>query len=189
MFEELLKQLAVALDKAGLPYMVFGGQAVLLYGEPRLTRDIDITLGVDPNHPDAVLKVIEQLQLRILVDDIEEFLMQTLVLPVLDPKTNIRIDFVFSLSEYERQAIQRGKVVRLSGVDVRFVSLEDLIVMKVIAGRPRDLEDVVSIIRKNPGFDREHVERYLKEFDSELDSRFLSVFEEIMAKINAVILR
>jgi len=26
--------------------MVIGGQAVLLYGEPRLTRDIDITLGI-----------------------------------------------------------------------------------------------------------------------------------------------
>jgi hypothetical protein len=25
--------------------MVIGGQAVLLYGEPRLTKDIDITLG------------------------------------------------------------------------------------------------------------------------------------------------
>lgn len=40
MFEELLKQLAIALDKAGLPYMVFGGQAVLLYSEPRLTRNV-----------------------------------------------------------------------------------------------------------------------------------------------------
>ena len=55
MFEKLLKRLAVALDHVGLPYMVFGGQAVLLYGEPRLTRDIDITLGVDTSRADLLL--------------------------------------------------------------------------------------------------------------------------------------
>ena len=180
MFEELLKRLAVALENAALPYMVFGGQAVLLYGEPRLTRDIDITVGVDPSQPAPVLRVIEELQLRILVDDVDGFLKQTFVLPVLDPKANIRIDFVFSLTEYERQAIDRGKMVRLCGVDVRFVSLEDLIVMKVVAGRPRDLEDVASVIRKNPGFDRAHVEKWLSDFDSELDGQFMAAFEQIM---------
>ncbi len=48
MFEELLKKIGLALDENAIPYMVIGGQAVLLYGEPRLTRDIDITLGVKP---------------------------------------------------------------------------------------------------------------------------------------------
>ena len=162
--------------------MVFGGQAVLLYGEPRLTRDIDITLGVDTGRAASVLRVIDELQFRILVDDVDEFLRQTFVLPVLDPKSNIRIDFVFSLTEYERQAIERGKTVQLKGVGVRFVSLEDLIVMKVIAGRPRDLEDVTSVIRKNPGFDRAWVERWLREFDSELDGQFSLTFEQVTAK-------
>ncbi|ALA57272.1 hypothetical protein NITMOv2_0837 [Nitrospira moscoviensis] len=45
MFAELLERLAGALDQAHLPYMVIGGQAVLLNGDMRLTRDIDITLG------------------------------------------------------------------------------------------------------------------------------------------------
>jgi hypothetical protein len=39
MFQALLVRLARALDSAGIPYMVIGGQAVLLYGEPRLTRN------------------------------------------------------------------------------------------------------------------------------------------------------
>ena len=185
MFEELLKKLAVALDAAGLPYMVFGGQAVLLYGEPRLTHDIDITVGVDPSQPAPLFRALEELQLRILVDNVDEFLKQTFVLPVLDPESNIRIDFVFSLTGYERQAIERGTIVRLGGVNVRFASLEDLIVMKVISGRPRDLEDVATVIRKNPDFDRRHVERWIEEFDSELDGRFISVFEEVMANVQA----
>jgi hypothetical protein len=46
MFEKILARLGATLDESNLPYMIIGGQAVLLYGEPRLTRDIDITLGV-----------------------------------------------------------------------------------------------------------------------------------------------
>ena len=46
MFERLLKSIAQGLERLGIPYMLIGGQAVLLYGEPRLTRDIDVTLGV-----------------------------------------------------------------------------------------------------------------------------------------------
>jgi hypothetical protein len=39
--------------------MVIGGQAVLLYGEPRLTRNIDITLGIDVNELEKVKRVIQ----------------------------------------------------------------------------------------------------------------------------------
>ena len=46
MFERLLQRLSRELEARSITYMVIGGQAVLLYGEPRLTRDIDITLGL-----------------------------------------------------------------------------------------------------------------------------------------------
>jgi hypothetical protein len=41
MFERLLRKIASQLRKRDLPYMIIGGQAVLLYGTPRLTNDID----------------------------------------------------------------------------------------------------------------------------------------------------
>ena len=57
MFESLLERIATALDAEAIPYMVIGGQAVLVHGEPRLTRDIDITLGVDIDQLGQVLAV------------------------------------------------------------------------------------------------------------------------------------
>ena len=119
------------------------------------------------------------MQLRILVDDVNQFLSQTFVLPVLDPESNIRIDFVFSLTGYERQAVTRSKLVSLGGVQVHFVSLDDLIVMKMISGRQRDLEDVISVIQKNPAFDRVYVEKWLQMFDQELDGHYLKSFQEL----------
>ncbi len=46
MFKELITKIGDALNRKSIPYMIIGGQAVLIYGEPRLTRDIDITLGI-----------------------------------------------------------------------------------------------------------------------------------------------
>lgn len=56
MYAELLSRIALALKKAKLPYMIIGRQAVLIYAEPRFTRDIDITLGVDiEGYPQLVI--------------------------------------------------------------------------------------------------------------------------------------
>jgi hypothetical protein len=182
-FQTLLKRLAAGLTDAGLPYMVFGGQAVLLYGEPRLTRDIDVTLGVDPSELARVSGAVQSLGLRVLTEKPEEFVRETLVLPVIDPGTGIRVDFVFSLSGFERAAIERSRTIDVGGVGVQFVSPEDLIVMKLLAGRPRDLEDVAAILRKNRDFDRSHVEKWLCEFDRELDGRLEEQFLQIVAEL------
>jgi hypothetical protein len=182
-YQELLKKLAISLDRASLPYMVFGGQAVLIYGEPRLTRDIDITLGIEPQEAKPVLQLIEQLELKIRIDNPEEFLVQTFVLPVLDPRSNFFIDFVFSLTPFERQAICRSRIVEIDGVPVRYISLEDLIVTKIIAGRPRDLEDVKGVILKNREYDCSFVTKCLQMFDQDLDCNFCAVFEDIKRHI------
>ena len=44
--------------------MVIGGQAVLLYGEPRLTKGIDITLGVDLENLSKVIDMVKSIDLQ-----------------------------------------------------------------------------------------------------------------------------
>jgi hypothetical protein len=126
-----------------------------------------------------VLAVINQLGLQVLVSDVDDFLRQTFVLPARDPETGIRIDFVFSLSQFERAAIERAVTVSYDGAEVRFASVEDLIIQKIVAGRPRNLTDAKSVILKNPRFDRGYVERWLQQLDQELDTSFVLAFENI----------
>src|SRR5512136_236426 len=181
MFENLLERIAQSLKNAGIPYMVIGGQAVLLYGEPRMTKDIDITLGIDVDRLDELLAIVKELSLTPLPEDIPSFVQKTMVLPVLDKSTGIRVDFIFSFTTYESQAIGRAKKIILSGQEVCFASLEDLILNKIFAGRPRDLEDVRTLILKNPGFEGSYVRRWLKEFDTAVQGRgFLKTFEKII---------
>ena len=126
--------------------MVIGGQAVLLYGEPRLTRDIDITLGLDADGVENILSILPDLSLVPLVKNPKEFVEKTMVLPTIDEESGIRVDFIFSFSPYERQALKRVRSVDFEGTRVAFASLEDVIIHKIIAGRPRDIDDAKSIL-------------------------------------------
>jgi predicted nucleotidyltransferase len=182
-FERLLKKIAIQLREGAIPYMVIGGQAVLLYGEPRLTRDIDITLGIGVEELSKVRKILRTMGLKILVKNDKEFVAKTMVLPAMDRESGIRIDFTFSYSLYERQAIERAKEIKLGRTSVRFASLEDLVIHKVIAGRARDLEDVRSILLKNPKYDSHDIEKWLAEFDKSLGEHFLKVFRSIEKEI------
>jgi hypothetical protein len=182
-FESLLKRIAEELLTRAIPYMVIGGQAVLLYGEPRLTKDIDITLGVGIDRVSDVIAAAERLGLKVLVDDAGAFARDTMVLPVADEAVGIRVDFIFSYSSYERQAIGRGRMVRLGDIDVCFASLEDLIIHKIVAGRPRDMEDVLMILLRNRQHDRPYIEKWLKEFDVSMDREFLRAFEELTSSL------
>jgi hypothetical protein len=80
-FEDLLVKIAQALKESGLPYMITGGQAVLLYGTPRMTKDIDITLGVDVDDMEKVVEVVERPGFEIIPESFEAFVKKTSVLP------------------------------------------------------------------------------------------------------------
>jgi predicted nucleotidyltransferase len=185
MFERLLKKIAVQLKKASIPYMVIGGQAVLLYGEPRLTRDIDITMGIDVAGLDRVKRIISIIGLKSLVRKEKEFVERNMVLPAIDKRSGIRVDFIFSFSPYERQAIERAKDIKLGSSIVRFASLEDVVIHKVIAGRARDFDDIKSILLKNPKYDSGYIKKWLKQFDKSLGGNFLKVFRSIEKEIRS----
>lgn len=180
MFVDLLEKIGLSLQKAGLPYMIIGGQAVLLYGEPRLTRDIDVTLGVDTDQLEKLIRIAETLNLDILPDNFAEFVTQTKALPTQEQKSGIRVDFIFSNTEYEHQAFKRVNSVSINKVNVNFASIEDLIIHKIFASRPRDIEDVRGIILKNKGIDMLYIEHWLGEFDEALDSSLKSTFQSLI---------
>ena len=127
MFEQLMARLGLALDAQKVPYIIIGGQAVLQHGEPRFTRDIDISLGVDSSAVDQVLAATLACGLKPLVDSPKSFVERTYILPVHDPETEIRVDFAFTFSPFERQAIERCIRIRVGGYDVAFATAEDLI--------------------------------------------------------------
>ena len=176
----LLERLAVGLEHHGVPYMVIGGQAVLVHGEPRTTRDVDVTVGVPPSELPRLLNVADDVDLRPLVDDPESFVSETWVLPTTDPATGFRVDFVFSASDYEALAIERALRVPVGAGSLRVATAEDLVVHKVLAGRPRDLEDVLGVLRRQPGLDAAEVRRWLAELEAIVQQPLVERFEGLL---------
>jgi hypothetical protein len=183
MFQHLLAKIATTLNKAKIPYMIIGGQAVLLYGEPRLTRDIDLTVGVGLDSFTKIRDLLYKTGLNPLVEG-KNFTSQTMVLPCQDMETGIRVDVIFSHSPYERQALERVRPLKIEDILVNFASPEDVIIHKVIAGRPRDLEDVESILLKNSDMDNRYIENWLRIFSEALGEPFLQLFHEIKKRIS-----
>ena len=183
MFTQLLERIALGLEQRQIPYMIIGGQAVLIYGEPRLTRDIDVTLGVGPERLPDLVAFAQTSAWRLLVERPEQFVQTTMVLPCADPESGIRIDFIFSHSAYEQQAMARVRRVEIGKASVCFAAAEDVIVHKVIAGRPRDLDDIRGILLKNSALDRAYVRHWLAEFDRSIGESYLRTFEEVMRSV------
>lgn len=183
MFQEILRRVADELERESVPYMVIGGQAVLLYGEPRLTRDIDITVGLNASEHERIEKVAERVGLEVVVENPKEFVNRTMVLPTRDESSGIRVDFVFSNSVFEKSALKRVKRVNILGKPVRFASVEDVIVQKLVAGRPRDMEDVRIMLLKNPDSDSDFIERWLREFETALGRNLIKEFRRLKTDV------
>jgi predicted nucleotidyltransferase len=165
MIEQLISRVVKCLDEHSVPYMLIGGQALLLYGIVRSTRDIDITLGIDSDSYSEIANICDELGLSILPEEPQKFANRTGTLPAEEPNCHIRIDFIFSFAPYERQAIERAQQKTLAGYPVKFASSEDLIIFKMIAGRAVDLEDIKSIIKKKvQAIDYNYINTWLSEF-------------------------
>lgn len=164
-FEQILAKLGRTLDSAGIPYMIIGGQAVLIHGRLRVTEDVDLTLGVDSSAAARVIGVLREIGLRPLVDKPEEFVAKTYILPAFADEEKVRVDFAFSFSPYEQAAIERALVREETGYPVKFVTAEDLIIHKLFAGRPRDLEDIRGVLARKQGqVDREYLRHWIWQF-------------------------
>jgi hypothetical protein len=182
MIEELLSRLARALDEANVPYMVIGGQAVAIHGQPRFTDDIDFTVGLGPTDIRRVLEVARLSGLSPAVPDAEAFVRQTLLLPCVDDQSRVVVDFAFTDSAYEMQAIHRATPVEIGGHAVLFATPEDLVVHKLIAGRPHDLKDVAGILTKNKAFDAAYVCEWLARFEEVVERPLVTEFKQIWGR-------
>lgn len=156
------------LESERVPYAIVGGIANAVWGEPRATVDIDVTVTVDERALASTIQAIAS-RLRPAVSDPAEFVRQTRVLP-LDSQDGVRIGVIFALMPFEVEAIRGAQQIPIAGRQVRVVTAEDLILMKIISERPRDLADAEAILRRRRStLDREYVEPRVRELASALE--------------------
>jgi hypothetical protein len=154
-----LADAAAFLTAHSIPFAVIGGIAASIRGEPRLTADVDAVIEVEVEGALRLLAAAgPSAPFEPLFPDAAEVVKTALILPLRHRRTRIRVDLALGLTGFERRLIQRASREDLGGFQVPVATAEDLLLMKVLAGRPRDLEDAKNIVsRRGSGLDWPYV--------------------------------
>lgn len=177
---ELLGALGSVLEALGARWYVFGAQAVLVWGRPRLTGDVDVTVFLDPDDPEAFVAAMAQAGFDLRVANVRDFVARTRVLPFTHASSGLALDAVLGGPGLEEEFLRTARPVDVGGVTVPVIAPEELIVTKVLAGRVKDLDDVRGIlVAQGEALDLQRVRSLLRVLEAAIDqSDLLPCFEE-----------
>lgn len=182
----LLGALAPVLRRYGDRWYLFGAQAAIIWGRPRLTGDVDVTAFLDPEKLEAFVADMRAAGFTLRVTDAEEFVARTRVLPFLHGETRLALDVVLGGPGPEEEFVRGTKLVDIEGTLVPVLAPEELVVTKILAGRPKDIEDVHGILSaQGQSFDAARTRRLLRVLEVALDqSDLLPVFDAQITRVS-----
>lgn len=180
---EALAALTRALARFNTSWYLFGAQAALLYGAARLTADVDITVLLGNRQTVELARALEKAGFRLRVRDIDSFVAKTRVLPFLHPRSGMPIDIVLAGPGLEELFFRRRRRRSIEGISVPVASPEDIVAMKVLAGRGKDEDDVVAIVAAQRRLKLERIRETLDTLERALGQSDLSPrFETLLAR-------
>lgn len=180
---DLLAAFRGALSVLGLRWFLFGAQAAILYGVARLSADVDVTVELGKRSASELVAALDDAGFDLRVPDAAGFAESTRVLPFVHRASRMPLDVVLAGPGLEEQFLAGAREQLVGDVPVPVVCAEDLVAMKVLAGRARDLDDVAAIVHVRRGdLDLDRVRRTLRLLEDALDRRDLvSELERVAA--------
>lgn len=164
-----LREVEGILARLGVEWAVFGAVAANVYrAEARATYDVDILLSLGRADMAGVAEAAQVAgwSVRLLHPDES-------MLRIVHPELGA-VDFVAVEIEYQQAALQRARRETLAGgISTRVLTVEDIIVHKLIAGRSRDDADVEAILDANHVLDWDYLNHWLEQW--EVADRFAAV--------------
>lgn len=156
------------MASGGWRWYVFGAQAVQVFGVPRATADVDITIEVADDALDGLVDAMDKAGFQLRATS-PGFVRRTRVLPFFHRSTRIPLDAVRAGPGLEERFIERARVIDFGAGPIPVMSPEDLIVTKILSARPKDLNDVRGLLRAQAGaLDRDYVQDVLSQLESAL---------------------
>lgn len=166
--EQALLDFIRIFDAQKIPYAVMGGLAVRAYGVPRPTYDVDVTISVDTDRLPALYQEVKaagytvpEAYLSGWVDRIAE--MPLVKFRIYRPDRSVDVDVFLAETAFQREIMSRRKESELDVGAAWLVTPEDLILLKLIAGRPRDLGDVQDVLFMQGELDEPYMHRWAEE--------------------------
>lgn len=174
---DLLGKAVRALTSAGIDYALVGGTALLLAGRDRNTRDVDVVAILQPGQLQALIasSALEGFSHSPSKDvyTLESVTIYRFFLFLEDVEVSLSLDVQIGNTPYHEAVMERARPLALAGLELKVASLEDLIILKLIAFRPIDRADCLHLLRLYPELDKAYLQSWVERLD--LESRWLEV--------------
>ncbi|HLE96527.1 MAG TPA: nucleotidyl transferase AbiEii/AbiGii toxin family protein [Candidatus Thermoplasmatota archaeon] len=144
------EDVAIAFDRAcraaRVPYAFVGGMAVLAWGQPRTTSDIDALLAVELAQVPTMSAALAGEGLRGSEADFRDAFADRSHVSVFDERSAFHVDVKIAFREDERRQVADAVDVPFRGAALRVARPEDTVAFKLLYGTPQDLADARSIL-------------------------------------------
>ena len=185
---EVLAALAACFESLGVRWYLFGAQAAIYHGVARLTADIDVTILPEPRSTPELAAALEANGFHLRVTGTDDFVARTRVLPFVHSRTRLPVDIVLGGPGIEELFLERAETREIEGVEVPIATVEDLVTMKILAGRPKDLDDAEGMLTaRSDEIDLRHVRRMLQLLEEALSqSDLLPELDQLLRRTTRV---
>lgn len=164
-----LSELSKFLSKVKSKGVIIGGISAGLLGKPRFTADIDAVIQLDFERIEEFIKTADKFGFEPRIGNAAAFAQKSHVILLMHKKSGIKVDLSIGLLPFEMEVIKRSKLFTSGRLRINIPSPEDLIIMKAVSHRPKDIEDIRSIVNANPKLDISRIKYWLQEFSKVLE--------------------
>lgn len=161
--EQILDLVCEFLNKNSIDYVIVGGFAVLFYGNPRTTMDIDYVIQLEDENIPVLVKFLKENGFHADEYDMRAALKEKSHCTVEDKDTMFRLDIKGVYSEMDERALRNKRKVDLNDIAIWIASPEDTIVNKLVFAREQDIKDALGIlVRQYDTLDMDYLEKTTK---------------------------
>jgi hypothetical protein len=180
-----LRDLLCSLEEIEASSMIIGGLAVIASGVARSTLDIDATIAGPDTTPEEILAAFGRHGIQPRLENTLEFARFRQIVLALHEETGISIDLSLAWLPFEAEALRSRRFLSYRGLTLPLPRPEDLLIYKLVAHRPRDVEDaerILTLHRSEISPDR--VRSWLDQFSSALEDDSRSrTFEGLLRRL------
>ena len=168
---DALDALQQLLSRFGNRGVIIGGAAVSILGRARFTEDVDAMFLLSNKDLPHLLEMAKEEGIEPRIDNAVDFARKNRVLLLKHTLTDTGIDISLGALPFEEEMVERSTLYQVDeALQLRLPTPEDLIIMKAIAHRPKDLEDIRTIAAKYPDMDVKRIEEWVRAFGEVLET-------------------
>jgi hypothetical protein len=138
------KEFLQLLNSKEVDYLLVGGYAVSYHGYPRATGDMDIWIAIHPRNAGKVVEALKEFGFGLSNLSQDLFLEEERIIRMGMPPFRIEVFTTISGVDFDKCYARRVTDI-VDGVEIKFISLEDLKLNKQASNRPKDINDLLNL--------------------------------------------